>query len=77
MSNVKRMGVSPITNRIFYGNVNEKSMWVGNKTDVTDYAISSVFEWFYNQMKDKKELEIRYPDVKGYVLKMVMEESED
>ena len=70
----KKMGVSPITNTIFYGNVNEeKHMWVGEKKDVTDTAIASVFEWFYNQMKNKEEFEIRYPDVKGYVLKMVRE----
>ena len=68
----KKMGVSPLTNTIFYGNVNEeKRMWTGEKKDVTDIAISSVFEWFYNQMENKEEFEIRYPDVNGYVLKMV------
>ena len=30
--NVKKMGVSPITNCIYYGNVNEeKGLWVGEK----------------------------------------------
>ena len=29
---VKKMGVSPITNTIYYGNVNEeKGLWVGEK----------------------------------------------
>ena len=30
--NVKKIGVSPITNCIYYGNVNEeKGLWVGEK----------------------------------------------
>ena len=77
MANKKKMGVSPITNKIFYGTVNEqKKMWVGNKTDVTDMAITSVFEWFYNQMKNHEEFSINYPDVEGYELKMVRTETE-
>ena len=49
---IKAMGVSPITNTIYYGNVNEeKGLWVGEKKDVTDMAIASVFEWFMNQKK--------------------------
>ena len=72
--NVKKMGVSPITNHIYYGNVNEeKGLWVGEKKDVTDMAIAAVFEWFYNQMDDKEEFSISYPDVPGIVLKMVRE----
>lgn len=75
MSKVKRTGVSPITNTIFYGMVDEdKKMWIGKKEDITDSAISSVFEWFYNQMENNSEFEIRFPDVKGYCLKMVREE---
>ena len=51
---VKKIGVSPITNTIYYGNVNEeKGLWVGEKKDVTDMAIASVFEWFMNQMDGK------------------------
>lgn len=72
--NVKKMGVSPITNCIYYGNVNEeKGLWVGEKKDVTDMAIASVFEWFCNQMDDKEEFSISYTDVPGIVLKMVRE----
>ena len=75
MANKKKMGVSPITNTIFYGTANEeKHMWVGEKKDVTDMAIGSVFEWFMAQMENKSEFEIRYPSVKGYVLKMVRED---
>lgn len=69
---VKKMGVSPITNTIYYGNVNkEKGLWVGEKKDVTDMAIASVFEWFMNQMDGKEAFEISYPDVTGFKLKMV------
>lgn len=72
--NVKKMGVSPITNCIYYGNVNEeKGLWVGEKKDVTDMAIASVFEWFCNQMDDKEEFSISYPDVPEMKLKMVRE----
>ena len=71
---VKKMGVSPITNTIYYGNVNEeKGLWVGEKKNVTDMAITAVFEWFCNQMDDKEEFSISYPDVPGIVLKMVRE----
>lgn len=71
---VKKIGVSPITNCIYYGNVNEeKGLWVGEKKNVTDMAIAAVFEWFYNQMDDKEEFSISYPDVPEMKLKMVRE----
>lgn len=45
MARVKTMGVSPITNKIYYGTVNtDKNMWVGNKTDVTIMAKRAVTE---------------------------------
>mgnify|MGYP000441797731 CR=1 FL=1 len=72
---IKAMGASPITNTIYYGNVNEeKGLWVGEKKDVTDMAIGAVFEWFLNQMDGKEEFEISYPDVPWFKLKMVREE---
>lgn len=72
---VKKMGVSPITNTIYYGNVNEeKGSWVGEKKDVTNMAIASVFEWFLNQMDGKEEFTITYPTAPGMKLKMVREE---
>ena len=75
---VKKMGVSPITNTIYYGNVNEeKGLWVGEKKDVTDMAIASVFEWFLNQMDGKEEFIITYPNAPGMELKMVREEIKD
>ena len=37
MSKIKTMGASPITNTIYYGTLDtDKSMWIGNRTDVTD-----------------------------------------
>ena len=75
---VKKMGVSPITNTIYYGNVNEeKGLWVGEKKDITDMAIAAVFEWFLNQMDGKEEFIITYPNVPGMKLKMVREEIGD
>lgn len=75
---VKKMGVSPITNTIYYGNVNEeKGLWVGEKKDVTDMAIAAVFEWFLNQMDGKEEFIITYPNVPGMKLKMVRKETGD
>ena len=50
----KETGVSPITNRIYYGTLDtDKHMWVGQKTDITDSTIASVFEWFMANMEDK------------------------
>lgn len=72
----KTMGVSPITDTIYYGTVKD-NMWVGKREDVTDMAIKAVFEWFINQLKNEGEdnhaFQIRY---KGcpYVLEMRKEE---
>lgn len=72
---IKTMGVTPITNIIYYGNVNEeKGLWVGERKDVTDMAIGAVFEWFLNQMDGKEEFGISYPSVPGIKLNMVREE---
>ena len=37
-------------------------MWVGQKTDITDSAIASVFEWFMANMEGKQEYSITYPE---------------
>ena len=59
----KETGVSPITNRIYYGTLDtDKHMWVGQKTDITESAIASVFEWFMANMVDKEEYSITYPE---------------
>lgn len=62
MEKKRCLGVSPITNRIYYGMQDaEKHMWIGQKEDVTESAISSVFEWFIGNMGGNKEYCIRYP----------------
>lgn len=67
MSRKKGFGVSPITNKIFYGTQDtDKGMWVGTKKDVTEDVISSAFAWFVGNMKDEHgkriEYRITYPD---------------
>ena len=64
MVRTKGLGVSPITNTIYYGTQDtEKHMWVGNKTDVTDSAIAAVFEWLIGNFDDSmEEFTITYPN---------------
>ena len=71
----KTMGVSPITDTIFYGTV-KNNMWQGKREDVTDMAIGAVFEWFMhkldNEQRENPDVEtyqIRYPSL-PYVLEM-------
>lgn len=57
------LGVSHITNKIYYGTQDtEKQVWVGEKTDVTDSAITSVFEWLIGNMEGHEEYSITYQD---------------
>ena len=59
----KGFGVSPITNKIYYGTQNsEKHMWTGKKEDVTDGAIAAVYEWFMGNMDDESEYTITFPN---------------
>ena len=59
----KGFGVSPITNKIYYGTQNsEKHMWTGKKEDVTDGAIAAVYEWFMGNMDDVSEYSITFPN---------------
>lgn len=44
-------------------------MWIGQKTDITDSAIASVFEWFMANMEGKEEYSIAYPNT-GFELVM-------
>lgn len=37
-------------------------MWAGQKTDITESAIASVFEWFMGNMEGKQEYSIAYPN---------------
>ena len=66
----KGFGVSPITNTIYYGNLDkEKHMWTGKKEDVTDEAIAAVYEWFLGNMEGCDGYSISYPDT-GFELVM-------
>ena len=59
----KTMGVSPITDTIYYGNL-KNDKWVGKKEDVTKMAIKAVFEWFmlkHEQNCPNEEYQIRFP----------------
>ena len=64
-----KFGLSPLTDTIYYGQVNEKrsNEWVGNKKkDVTNEAIGVVFQWFmskieYSEDKPLKEYSITFP----------------
>lgn len=74
----KTMGVSPITDTIYYGTVKD-DMWVGKREDVTDEAIKAVFEWFMHKLDaDETQLayQIRFPDL-PYVLEMRKENEHD
>lgn len=74
----KTMGVSPITDTIFYGTVKD-NMWVGKREDVTDIAIKAVFEWFVHKVENEcpdGAYQIRFPNV-PYVLEMRKDETKE
>lgn len=78
----KSMGVSPITGTIYYG-VLKNDEWIGEKEDVTDMAIRSVFDWFIQKYKYKEEVhseigeyQLRFRNV-PYVLCMRKEETNE
>ena len=71
----KTMGVSSITDTIYYGTV-KNDMWQGKMEDVTDMAIKAVFEWFMHQMERDCKIEayqIKFPNT-HYVLEMRKEQ---
>lgn len=74
----KGFGVSPITNTIYYGELDaEKEEWTGEKIDVTQDAVKAVYQWFMNSMEDKdgelEEYGIVFPDT-GFELVMRRQE---
>ena len=74
----KTMGVSPITDTIYYGTV-KNNMWQGKKEDVTDMAIKAVFEWFMHKLDaDEKQVayQIKFQSL-PYVLEMRKEAQDD
>lgn len=53
-----KFGLSPITDTIYYGQVNEKrpNEWVGNKKkDVTDEVIAVVYQWFMSKFEHSED----------------------
>ena len=71
----KTMGVSPITDTIYYGTV-KNDMWQGKREDVTDMAIKAVFEWFMHKIERDCTIEayqIKFPNT-PYVLEMRKEQ---
>lgn len=68
----KTMGVSPLTDTIYYGTVKDDK-WIGKKEDVTSMAIRSVFEWFMHKFKaecnEDGVYQVKFPNV-PYVLEM-------
>ena len=80
MSKIKTMGVSALSDTIYYGTLNtEKHMWVGKREDVTDEAIKAVFEWFMHKLDaDEKQVayQIKFPSL-PYVLEMRKEAQDD
>lgn len=71
----KTMGISPITDTIYYGECKD-GKWVGKKEDVTKMAIKAVFEWFmrkHEQNCPDGEYQIRFRGT-PYVLSMRKEE---
>ena len=73
----KTMGVSHITDTIYYGTV-KNDMWVGKREDVTDMAIKAVFEWFMHKHEKNcpdGEYQIRFPGI-PYVLSMRKEKKD-
>ena len=62
MAKIKGFGVSPLSNKIFYGTRDtDRHVWIGQKTDVTDDAIMNVYQWFMGNMEGKEEYSITYP----------------
>ena len=71
----KRMMVGSIDNKIWYGAVKDHGTFYtmpNKREDVTDMAIAAVFEWMLQNMNndDSDAYQIRYPNMKGYVLEM-------
>lgn len=76
----KSMGVSPITGTIYYG-VLKDDEWIGEKEDVTDMAIRSVFDWFIQKYEEEVhsgggEYQLKFRNV-PYVLSMRKEENNE
>lgn len=71
---MKKLIVTPITNRICYDTVRETQnglITIGEHNDITDECIKGVFQWFINNFKkDKynKEITVSFSDIEEYEL---------
>lgn len=69
---MKKIVVTPITNKICYDTVKETKnglITVGTHNDITDECIKGVFQWFINEFKKnkyQKEMKLTLSDVKEY-----------
>jgi len=62
------IGCSPITSEIFAGKLNKnKTMWKGEKIDVTDTAVGAVAQ---HLLQKDEEMQFNYKD-KRYALRVV------
>lgn len=70
---MSKLVVSALGNRIYLTD-SKTNVISGEKEDVTDNAIASVFEHLSNLVNDETdEIEIRFESKEGYVLKMIKE----
>lgn len=67
MSNKFKVGCSPITSKIFAGNVSKNGIWAANKIDVTDTAVSAVAQ---HLLQLNQSMEFQY-EGHTYELKVV------
>lgn len=65
---MKQFAISGLTNRIYYGTAKEldngRIKFTGKKEDVTDEVLKAAFEWFLNEVVEKKkEIAIQFSDI--------------
>ena len=72
-----KFGLNPLTDTIYYGQVNEKrpNEWVGNKKkDVTNEAIGVVFQWFMSKIEYSEDEQLEeYAEEKGQTMTTALE----
>ena len=74
MTNPLKIGLLPVTQQIVIGRVNEKTgMWVGDRTDITENAVSVVADYLKQTGQELKFME----NGKVYKLAIVEEPSHD
>lgn len=80
---MKKLVVTPITNRICYDTVRETKnglITIGEHNDITDECIKGVFQWFINNFKKnkyKKEIRLSLSGIEEYELVFRMKNTEN